>query len=59
LPPVSDAGAAARFLIESVAWFAWHRKADPDSDMISDEQARRTVRELLLAAFAPPGRKPM
>ena len=49
--PVPDAVAAARFITESVAWFGWHRKADPGSSMITDEQARRTVRELLLAAF--------
>lgn len=51
LRPVSDAGAAARFITESIAWFGWHRKGDPGPDMISDEQARQTVRELLLAAF--------
>lgn len=52
LRPVSDAGAAARFVTESVAWFGWHRKGDPGPGLISDEQARQTVRELLLAAFA-------
>jgi len=51
LRPVPDAIAAARFITESIAWFGWHRKADPGSSMISDEQARQTVRELLLAAF--------
>ena len=51
LRPVADAIAAARFITESIAWFGWHRKADPGSSMISDEQARQTVRELLLAAF--------
>jgi AcrR family transcriptional regulator len=54
LPPVRDAGVAARFIIESIAWFGGHRKGDPGPDVISDEQARLTVRELLLAAFAPP-----
>jgi AcrR family transcriptional regulator len=53
LRPVSDVSVAARFIVESIAWFAWHRTADPDSDMITDEQARQTVRELLLAAFVP------
>ncbi len=51
LRPVSDAGGAARFIVETIAWFAWHRHADPDSTMIGDEQASQTVRELLLAAF--------
>lgn len=56
LRPVRDAGVAARFIIESVAWFGWHRKGDPGPDVISDEQARLTVRELLLAAFIPAAR---
>jgi AcrR family transcriptional regulator len=59
LLPVSDASVAARFIVESIAWFAWHRKADPDSDTVTDEQARQTVTELLLAAFVPCGRGPM
>jgi AcrR family transcriptional regulator len=54
LQPASDLQVAARFLLESVVWFAWHRKDDPDSAMIGDEQARRVVRELLLSAFVPP-----
>jgi hypothetical protein len=51
---VSDVGVAARFLVESVVWFAWHRKDDPDSAMIGDDPARQVVRELLLSAFIPP-----
>jgi AcrR family transcriptional regulator len=57
LRAVPDAAVAARFVTESIAWFAWHRKADPDSGMIGDEQARMTVRALLLAAFVPPGKQ--
>lgn len=53
LRPVSDVEVAARFIVESIAWFAWHRKADPDAATIDDEQARRTVSELLLSAFVP------
>jgi hypothetical protein len=40
-------------LVESVVWFAWHRKDDPDSAMIEDEQARQVVMEQLLSAFLP------
>jgi AcrR family transcriptional regulator len=54
LRSVSDIGVAARFLVESVVWFAWHRKDDPDSAMIGDEPARQVVKELLMAAFVPP-----
>jgi AcrR family transcriptional regulator len=53
LRPAPDAGVAARFIIESIAWFAWHRIGDPASETISDDQARVTVRDLLLAAFTP------
>lgn len=53
LRPAPDAAVAARFIIESIAWFAWHRIGDPASETISDEQARVTVRDLLLAAFTP------
>ena len=56
LRPVPDAGVAARFIGETIAWFAWHRKDDPDSAMIGDEPARQTVRELLVTALAVPGR---
>jgi AcrR family transcriptional regulator len=53
LRPARDAAVAARFIIESIAWFGWHRQGDPGLDVIADEQARLTVRDLLLAAFAP------
>jgi AcrR family transcriptional regulator len=44
---------AARFIMESIAWFAWHREADADSAMIRDDQAHQAVRELLAATFVP------
>ncbi|TVT61802.1 TetR/AcrR family transcriptional regulator [Amycolatopsis rhizosphaerae] len=53
LRPVPDVAAAARFVVETVTWFAWHRIDDPDSAMLDDEVSRRTVRHLLLAAFLP------
>lgn len=51
LRPVPDVPAAARFIVETIAWFAWHRVGDPDSAMLEDEACRVTVRHLLLAAF--------
>jgi AcrR family transcriptional regulator len=51
LRPVPDVPTASRFVIESITWFAWHRKGDPDSAMIDDDVAKLTVRALLLAAF--------
>ena len=53
LPPVPDVPAAARFIVETIAWFAMHRYGDPDSAMLDDDACRRTVRHLLLTAFLP------
>jgi AefR-like transcriptional repressor, C-terminal domain len=55
LPSVPDVPAAARFIVETIAWFAMHRHRDPDSGMLDDDACRRTVRHLLLAAFLPRG----
>lgn len=54
LRPVPDVPTAARFIIETIAWFAMHRYGDPDSAMLDDDACRRTVRHLLLSAFLPP-----
>jgi AcrR family transcriptional regulator len=51
LRPLADPEIAAHFLGESVAWFAQHRKRDPNAATIDDQRARSSVRELLLAAF--------
>lgn len=56
LRPVPDVPTAARFIVETIAWFAWHRRRDPDSAMIGDDDARSTVAALLLAAFVPESR---
>jgi AcrR family transcriptional regulator len=53
LRPLPDPEIAARFLSESIAWFAQHRKRDPGAALFDDQQARSVVRELLLAAFVP------
>ena len=53
LAPVPDVAVAARFIVETIAWFAMHRHGDPDSAMLSDEACRSTVRQLVPAAFAP------
>lgn len=51
LRAVPDVPTAARFIAETVAWFAWHRLGDPDSAMLTDDQCRTTVRHLLTSAF--------
>lgn len=55
LRPVPDVPAAARYINETIAWFAMHRHGDADSAMLTDEACRATVRHLLLAAFLPQG----
>jgi AcrR family transcriptional regulator len=59
LRPVPDVATAARFIVETIAWFGWHRRGDPDSAMIGDDEARQTVRFLILAAFVPEDRQPV
>jgi AcrR family transcriptional regulator len=49
--PVPDVLTAARFLLESVTWFGWHRREDPDSAMITDDAARATVIDLVTASL--------
>jgi AcrR family transcriptional regulator len=56
LRPVPDPEIAAHFVVESVAWFAMHRKNSPGAAAIDDERARSSVRELLLATFGPGAR---
>jgi AcrR family transcriptional regulator len=51
LRPVPDVPVAARFIVETIAWFAMHRHGDPDSAMLTDDDCRRTVRHLVPAAF--------
>jgi AcrR family transcriptional regulator len=40
---VPDLETAARLLIESVAWFAWHRRGDPVPGPYDDEGAAATI----------------
>ena len=55
LRAVPDATLATRFIVETVAWFAWHRRDDRDGGLIGDEEARISVLHLLGAAFVPDG----
>ncbi len=50
---VNDFVVAARFIIETVAWFANHRFGDHDGAAIDDDVARQTVLDLVTNAFAP------
>jgi len=58
LRPLADPEIAALFLSESIAWFAQHRRRDPNAALIDDQRARASVRQLLLAAFVPDRQAP-
>lgn len=51
IPPVPDSAAAARFIAETVTWFARHRHGDPDAADISDDTARDTAVVLVVRAL--------
>jgi AcrR family transcriptional regulator len=55
LRAVPDTALATRFVIETVAWFAWHRRDDRDGGLIGDDEARTSVLYLLGSAFVPDG----
>ncbi|HME71353.1 MAG TPA: helix-turn-helix domain-containing protein [Myxococcota bacterium] len=48
---VPNSAAAARLIIETVAWFAMHRAHDPDSRELSDAAAEATVIDVLSHGF--------
>jgi AcrR family transcriptional regulator len=50
---VGDPVVAARFIVESVAWFGWHRFSDPDPAALPDGAAvREEVVRRIVASFA-------
>lgn len=53
LRPIEDPHVTARFVLESVVWFASHRIGDPDSANIDEEVARPAVTRLLITALIP------
>jgi len=48
-----DAALATQFIVETVAWFAWHRRDHPDPIDADDRVVRRSVQRLLAAACIP------
>jgi AcrR family transcriptional regulator len=53
LRPVEHLQITARFVLESVVWFASHRLGDPDSADIDSDLARADVTRLLISALVP------
>jgi len=51
-----DAGIAARWLLETITWFAWHRREDRDAALYDDERALASLTTLLQDALVEPER---
>lgn len=57
LREVVDVATTARLVVETQAWFAWHRHGDLDAGDVDDALARDTVIDVLVAGLLPrPGR---
>jgi AcrR family transcriptional regulator len=53
LRPFPDPALATQLIVETVAWFAWHRRDHPAPIQVDDEAARQSVLYLLTAALLP------
>jgi AcrR family transcriptional regulator len=51
LPPPADLGVAARFVVETVAWWAMHRHWDPHPQALAEPAVRETVCTLVVRAL--------
>lgn len=48
-----ESALAARFIVEAVAWWAWHRHEDQVPLPLQDQDARALVQDLVLHALLP------
>lgn len=53
LRPVPDSAATARFIVESISWFANHRHRDADSGNITEDSAERVCVDMIVHALLP------
>ncbi|MEY2430936.1 MAG: hypothetical protein QOC92_661 [Acidimicrobiaceae bacterium] len=53
LREVPDAAVTARFIVESVSWFANHRHGDQDSSYIDDDRAEQVCVDMLVHGLLP------
>jgi AcrR family transcriptional regulator len=53
LRAVPDAAATARFILESISWFANHRHGDQDSGNITDDMAEQVCVDMLVHGLLP------
>jgi AcrR family transcriptional regulator len=49
--PIDDAALTARFITESVTWFAWKRHEGRDAHLYDEDAVRRTVVEFIRASL--------
>ena len=52
--PVADVDLLALQIRETCAWFAWHRRGDPDTPALDDEAALASITEVFVRAVARP-----
>jgi AcrR family transcriptional regulator len=57
LRSMPDSMVAARVVVESVSWFAWHRHEGRDAPLYDDKATRLTVIEFVCAALLPDFRR--
>ena len=48
-----DTALATQFIVETLAWFAWHRRDHPDPIETDDDTVQQSVHALLAAACIP------
>jgi hypothetical protein len=53
LREVPDAAATARFIVESISWFANHRHGDQDSSGIDESAAEHVCVDMLVHGLIP------
>jgi AcrR family transcriptional regulator len=53
LRSVPDTAATARFIVESISWFANHRHGDQDSANVTDETAEQVCVDMLVHGLLP------
>ncbi len=58
LRPLPDTALATQFIVETVAWFAWHRRDHPVPIEADDAVVRLSVHTLLAGAFIPDATRP-
>lgn len=51
LRKTSDAAVTARIIVETVTWFAWHRREDRDAVLFEDDPVLDTILEFVSSSL--------